>query len=52
MEQKIKELAAKYEIPEELLRKAIEAEKRTVVLQRRMLVPKLVNAIEQYSIDS
>ena len=52
MEQKIKELAEKYQIPEGLLRDAIAAEKVTVVLKRRMLVPKLVKMIEKYSADS
>ena len=52
MEQKIKELAAKYQIPEGLLRDAIQEEERTVVLQKRRLVPKLVKMIEKYSADS
>lgn len=51
MEQKIKELAEKYQIPEGLLRDAIQEEERTVVLQRRMLVPKFVTMIKKYSAE-
>lgn len=49
MEQKIRELAAKYKIPEALLKEAIEMEKDKIVLQNRRLVPKLVEKIERYS---
>ena len=49
MEQKIRELAAKYKIPESLLQKGIELEKEKIVLQNRRLVPKLVELIEHHS---
>jgi hypothetical protein len=49
MEDKLRELAAKYEIPEELLRKAIQLEKEKVVLQNRRIVPVLEKMIERYA---
>ncbi|MGF1489805.1 MAG: hypothetical protein ACFBSE_22190 [Prochloraceae cyanobacterium] len=52
MEQKIQELAEKYQIPEGLLKKAIAEEKKKIVLQNRKLAPKLVKMIEKYSADT
>ena len=49
MEEKIKELAEKYNIPEELIKEAIQMEQEKVVLKNRKLVPKLVELIEKYS---
>lgn len=49
MEEKIKELAKKYNIPEALLTKAIQMEKEKVVFKNRQLVPKIVQLIEKYS---
>lgn len=49
MEEKIRELAAKYQIPESLLIEAIRREKEKVVLQNRRMVPVLVQMIEQYT---
>lgn len=52
MEQKIKELAAKYLIPEELLKEAMRLEKEKVNLENRRLVPKLINLIERHTDSS
>jgi len=49
MEEKIKELAKKYDIPAFLLKEVIEMEKEKVVLRNRQLVPKIVQLIEKYS---
>jgi hypothetical protein len=49
MEEKIKELAQKYNIPEDLLKEAIQMEKEKVVLKNRQLVPKIIQLIEKYS---
>ncbi len=49
MEEKIKELAEKYNIPEGLLKEAIQMEKQKVVFKNRQLVPKIVQLIEKYS---
>ncbi|MBE9045604.1 hypothetical protein IQ255_14525 [Pleurocapsales cyanobacterium LEGE 10410] len=49
MEDKIKELAKKYNIPPTLLLEAIEMEKEKVVSKNRQLVPKIIQLIEIYS---
>ena len=49
MEEKIKELAKKHNIPSALLKEVIEMEKEKVVLKNRQLVPKIVQLIEKYS---
>ena len=49
MEEKIKELAKKYNIPPALLKEAIQMEKEKVVFKNRQLVPKIVQLIEKYS---
>lgn len=49
MDDKLQELAEKYEIPEELLRKAIQLEKEKVVLQNRRMAPVLVEMVERYA---
>jgi hypothetical protein len=49
MDEKIKELAAKYEIPEKLLHEAIQIERGKVILKNRRLAPVLVELIERYS---
>lgn len=49
---KIKELAAKYNIPEQLLKEAMELEKEKVNLNNRRLVPKLTELIERYTDSS
>jgi hypothetical protein len=49
MEEKIKELAEKYNIPEGLIKEAIQMEKNKVVFKNRQLVPKLIELIEKYS---
>ena len=49
MEEKIKELAKKYDIPAFLLKEVIQMEKEKVVLRNRQLVPKIVQLIENYS---
>lgn len=49
MEEKIRELAAKYQIPESLLIEAIQQEKERVVSQNRRMVPILVQMIERYA---
>ena len=49
MEEKIKELAEKYNIPTSLLKEVIQMEKEKVVLKNRQLVPKIVQLIEKYS---
>ena len=48
-EEKIKELAKKYDIPAFLLKEVIQMEKEKVVLRNRQLVPKIVQLIEKYS---
>jgi hypothetical protein len=52
MDEKIKELAAKYNIPEELFKEAMRLEKEKVNLENRRLVPKLVELIERYTDSS
>ena len=49
MEEKIKELAKKHNIPAFLLKEVIQIEKEKVVLKNRQLVPKIVQLIEKYS---
>ena len=49
MEEKIKELAKKHNIPALLLKEVIQMEKEKVVLKNRQLVPKIVQLIEKYS---
>ena len=49
MEDKIKELAKKYNIPMVLLEEAIQMEKNKVVFKNRQLVPKIVQLVEKYS---
>jgi hypothetical protein len=49
MDKKIKELAAKYNVPEQLLKEAMQLEKEKVNLNNRRLVPKLINLIERYT---
>lgn len=46
---KIRDLAHKYEIPEEMLREAIAVEQEKVVLKNRRLAPKLVEMVERYA---
>ena len=52
MQEKLQELAQKYDIPEELLHEAISLEKEKLVLQNRRLAPRLVELIERYSASS
>ena len=49
MDEKIQELAKKYNIPAALLKGAIEMEKKKVVYKNRQLVPKIIQLIEKYS---
>lgn len=49
MEEKIKELAKKHNIPSALLKEVIKMEKEKVVLKNRRLVPEIVQLIEKYS---
>ena len=49
MEEKIKELAKKHNIPAFLLKEVIQMEKDRVVLKNRQLVPKIIQLIEKYS---
>lgn len=49
MEEKIRELAAKYQIPESFLKEAIQLEKEKVVYQNRRMVPILVQMVERYA---
>lgn len=49
MEEKLRELAAKYKIPEQLLRDAIQRERERIVLQNRRMAPVLVEMIERYA---
>lgn len=49
MEEKLRELAAKYKIPEKLLREAIQCEQEKVVLQNRRMAPILEKMIERYA---
>lgn len=49
MEEKLQELAAKYQIPKGLLKEAIQREKEKVVLQNRKMVPVLTDMIERYA---
>jgi hypothetical protein len=49
MNSKIKELALKYDIPEELLKEAMRLEKDKVNLNNRRLVPKLIELIERHT---
>lgn len=48
--QKIQELSNQYEIPEAMLRGAIELEKEKVVLKNRRLAPKLLDMVERYAL--
>lgn len=48
MDEKIKELAKNYNIPEGLIKEAIQMEKEKVVFKNRKLVPKLIELIEKY----
>jgi hypothetical protein len=50
LSQKIQELSSKYEIPEVMLRGAIELEKDKVVLKNRRLAPKLLDMVERYAL--
>ncbi|MBD2261079.1 hypothetical protein [Pseudanabaena sp. FACHB-2040] len=50
LSQKIQELSSKYEIPEAMLRGAIELEKDKVVLKNRRLAPKLLDMVERYAL--
>lgn len=47
---KIRELADKYEIPEDMLRGAIALEQEKVVLKNRRLAPKLLDMVERYAL--
>lgn len=47
---KIRELADKYEIPEDMLRGAIALEQGKVVLKNRRLAPKLLDMVERYAL--
>lgn len=49
MEEKIRELAKKHNIPPSLLKEVIKMEKEKVVFKNRQLVPKIVQLIERYS---
>jgi hypothetical protein len=49
IEQKLKQLAKKYEIPEQLLKDAIELEKDRTIYTNRQCVPKILKAIARYS---
>jgi len=47
---KIRELADKYEIPEDMLRGTIALEQEKVVLKNRRLAPKLLDMVERYAL--
>lgn len=49
MDEKIRELAAKYAIPEKLLHDAIQVEREKVILKNRRLAPVLVELVERFS---
>lgn len=49
MEEKLKELAKKYDIPLKLLKEAIEKEKEKVILKNRRMAPILEEMIERYA---
>ncbi len=49
MEEKLQELAEKYEIPLELIREAIQLEKEEVLKYKRKMAPKLEALIERYT---
>ena len=49
MEEKLQELADKYEIPLSLLKEAIKKEKEKIILQNRKMSPILVEMIERYT---
>ncbi|HEY0077878.1 MAG TPA: hypothetical protein VGB73_04465 [Pyrinomonadaceae bacterium] len=49
MDEKIKELAARYAIPEQLLHEAIQVEREKVILKNRRLAPVLVELVERFS---
>lgn len=49
IEQKLKQLAKKHKIPEELLKEAIALEKERIMYANRQCVPKLVKAIARYA---
>ncbi len=52
MNKKIKELAKKHNIPEDLLKEAMALETDKVTKANRQLVPKLVNLIARYAESS
>ena len=53
MEEKLQELAEKYEIPLELIKAAIELEKKEIFKQKRKTAPtKLLEMIERYTDSS
>ncbi|MGB3513916.1 MAG: hypothetical protein WBA93_32850 [Microcoleaceae cyanobacterium] len=53
MEEKLQELAGKYEIPLELITAAIELEKKEIFKQKRTTAPtKLLEMIERYTDSS
>lgn len=49
IKEKIRELAAKHEIPPELLEEAIELERNKIVLKNRRLGPELVSLIGKHA---
>ncbi|AFY78958.1 hypothetical protein Ple7327_3789 [Pleurocapsa sp. PCC 7327] len=49
IEQKLKQLAKKHKIPEELLKEAIALEKERIMYANRQCVPKLLKAIARYA---
>jgi hypothetical protein len=48
IEQKLKQLAKKHDIPEKLLRDAIALEKERVMYANRQCIPKLVKLVARY----
>lgn len=49
IENKMKELAEKYGVPEKLFREALQEEEQRVVLQNRKFSKKLQEIIEKYA---
>jgi len=49
IEQKLKQLSKKYDIPEALLKEAIAIEKERLMYENRQCIPKLVKLITKYS---
>ena len=49
LNQKVRELAEQYDIPEDMLRGAIDLEKEKVVLKNRRLAPKILDMVERYA---